>query len=98
MIKRKAALYLRQIAGKVFLLPEPAMRSMIIRITDPELIARTGGIVQGMSGSPLIQNGKIIGAVTHVMVNDPTMGYGISIEAMLNAAETANTVYAAKAA
>ena len=46
----------------------------------------------------LIQNGKIIGAVTHVMVNDPTMGYGISIEAMLNAAETANTVYAAKAA
>ena len=80
------------------MLPEPAMRSMIIRITDPELIARTGGIVQGMSGSPLIQNGKIIGAVTHVMVNDPTMGYGISIEAMLNAAETANTVYAAKAA
>ena len=86
MIKRKAALYFRQIPGKVFLLPEPATRSMIIRITDPELIARTGGIVQGMSGSPLIQNGKIIGAVTHVMVNDPTMGYGISIEAMLNAA------------
>ena len=80
---------------------EPATRSMIIRITDPELIAQTGGIVQGMSGSPLIQNGKIIGAVTHVMVNDPTMGYGISIEAMLDAAdaaETANTADAASAA
>ena len=56
---------------------------MIIRITDPELIARTGGIVQGMSGSPLIQNGKIIGAVTHVFVNDSEKGYGIFIENMM---------------
>ena len=66
---------------------EPASRSMVIRITDDELLARTGGIVQGMSGSPLIQDGRIIGAVTHVMVNDPAMGYGIDIRAMLDAAE-----------
>ena len=61
----------------------PGARAMVIRITDPALLARTGGIVQGMSGSPLIQDGRIIGAVTHVMVNDPTMGYGILIETML---------------
>ncbi len=58
-------------------------KNMIIRITDPELLNKTGGIVQGMSGSPIIQNGKIIGAVTHVFVNDPTRGYGIFIENML---------------
>ena len=56
---------------------------MIIKVTDNELIRKTGGIVQGMSGSPLIQNGKLIGAVTHVFVNDPTRGYGIFIENML---------------
>ena len=61
-------------------------RSMVVRITDAELLEKTGGIVQGMSGSPLIQDGRIIGAVTHVMVNDPAMGYGIGIEAMLDAA------------
>lgn len=66
---------------------EPAARSMVIRITDADLLEKTGGIVQGMSGSPLIQDGRIIGAVTHVMVNDPAMGYGIGIEAMLDAAE-----------
>lgn len=59
-------------------------RSMMISVTDPNLIARTGGIVQGMSGSPILQNGKIIGAVTHVLINDPTRGYGISIENMLD--------------
>lgn len=68
---------------------EPATRSMVIKITDPELIQQTGGIVQGMSGSPLIQDGRIIGAVTHVMVNDPTMGYGISIDSMLKQSEAA---------
>ena len=57
-----------------------------IRITDPKLIEKTGGIVQGMSGSPIIQNGKLVGAVTHVMINDPATGYGIFIENMLNAA------------
>lgn len=58
-------------------------KGMIIKITDKRLLDATGGIVQGMSGSPIIQNGKIIGAVTHVLVNDPTRGYGIFIEAML---------------
>ena len=62
-------------------------RAMVIRVTDPELLALSGGIVQGMSGSPLIQDGRLIGAVTHVMVNDPTMGYGICIESMLEAGE-----------
>ncbi len=61
-------------------------RNFLIRVTDPDLLAATGGIVQGMSGSPLLQNGKIIGAVTHVLVNDPTTGYGIFIENMLDAA------------
>ena len=56
---------------------------MVIRIIDDQLIKKTGGIVQGMSGSPIIQNGKIIGAITHVLINDPTMGYGIFIENML---------------
>ena len=58
-------------------------KSMVIRITDPELLEITGGIVQGMSGSPILQNGKLIGAVTHVFVNDSTCGYGIFVEDML---------------
>ncbi|MBL5766010.1 SpoIVB peptidase [Heyndrickxia sporothermodurans] len=64
----------------------PATKGMIIKITDPKLLKKTGGIVQGMSGSPIIQNGKIIGAVTHVFVNDPTSGYGVHIEWMLREA------------
>lgn len=59
-------------------------KSLIIKITDPRLLEKTGGIVQGMSGSPILQNGKIIGAVTHVFVNDPTRGYGIFIDSMLD--------------
>lgn len=62
-------------------------KSMVIEVTDERLIELTGGIVQGMSGSTIIQNGKIVGAVTHVLVNDPTRGYGIFIENMLEAAE-----------
>jgi len=58
-------------------------KGLVIRITDEELLKKTGGIVQGMSGSPILQNGKLIGAVTHVLVNDPTRGYGIFIENML---------------
>ena len=58
-----------------------------IKVTDPALLRETGGIVQGLSGSPIIQNGKLVGAVTHVMVSDPTEGYGIFIENMLNAAQ-----------
>ena len=61
-------------------------RNMLIRVTDPRLLAATGGIVQGMSGSPIIQDGKLVGAVTHVLVNDPAQGYGIFIENMLDAA------------
>ena len=59
-----------------------------IKVTDPALIAISGGIVRGMSGSPVIQNGKLVGAVTHVLVADPTEGYGIFIENMLSAAQT----------
>lgn len=59
-------------------------KNMVIKITDDRLLGLTGGIVQGMSGSPIIQNGKLIGAVTHVLVDDPTKGYGIFIENMLS--------------
>ena len=58
-------------------------KGLVIRVTDPVLLEKTGGIVQGMSGSPIIQNGKMIGAVTHVFINDPTRGYGILIHDML---------------
>ncbi len=64
-------------------------RNLLLRVTDPELLSLTGGIVQGMSGSPILQNGRIVGAVTHVLVNDPTTGYGIFIENMLEAADVA---------
>ncbi|WP_085523413.1 SpoIVB peptidase [Tuberibacillus sp. Marseille-P3662] len=64
----------------------PATKGMVIKITDPKLLDKTGGIVQGMSGSPIIQDGKIIGAVTHVFVNDSTQGYGVHIEWMLKEA------------
>ena len=59
---------------------------MVVQITDPRLLESTGGIIQGMSGSPVIQDGKLIGAVTHVFVKDPTKGYGIFIETMLEEA------------
>ena len=62
-------------------------KGLVIKITDEELLQKTGGIVQGMSGSPIIQDGKLIGAVTHVLVNDPTRGYGIFIENMLETVE-----------
>lgn len=61
-------------------------RDLTVHVTDPTLLERTGGIVQGMSGSPIIQNGKLVGAVTHVLVNDPTRGYGVFIDTMLDAA------------
>ncbi len=61
----------------------PEYKNFIIEVTDPDLIELTGGIIQGMSGSPVIQNSHIIGAVTHVMINDPKKGYGIFIENML---------------
>ena len=62
---------------------EGAGRQLTISVTDPALLSRTGGIVQGMSGSPILQNGKLVGAVTHVLVSDPSKGYGITMENML---------------
>lgn len=64
----------------------PATKGIVIKVTDPKLLEKTGGIVQGMSGSPIIQDGKLVGAVTHVFVNDPTSGYGVHIEWMLDEA------------
>jgi stage IV sporulation protein B len=55
-------------------------------VTDPALLGRTGGIVQGMSGSPILQNGRLVGAVTHVFINDAARGYAVSIQDMLKAA------------
>lgn len=66
-------------------------QNMIIKVTDPELIAKTGGIVQGMSGSPIIQDGKLIGAITHVFIGEPTRGYGIFAETMYNTAISVET-------
>lgn len=65
----------------------PAPKSMVIRVTDERLLAATGGIVQGMSGSPIIQDGRLIGAVTHVFVSDPTQGYGLYVDWMMGEAE-----------
>lgn len=74
---------------KVYLADDGDTRDLMLTVTDPRLLETTGGIVQGMSGSPILQNGKIVGAVTHVLVNDPTTGYGIFLENMLNAASIA---------
>ncbi|NLC53305.1 MAG: SpoIVB peptidase [Firmicutes bacterium] len=63
-------------------------KGMVIKVTDPELLGRTGGIIQGMSGSPIIQNGKLVGAITHVFVNDPTRGYAVFAEWMLQMEES----------
>lgn len=63
-----------------------ATKGIVLKVTDPQLLRKTGGIVQGMSGSPIIQDGKLVGAVTHVFVNDPKMGYGIHVEWMLKEA------------
>lgn len=74
---------------------ERSTKNLYIRVIDPVLLSQTGGIVQGMSGSPIIQNGRIIGAVTHVLINDPEYGYGILLENMLeNASERENATAA----
>lgn len=69
---------------KVDLNPRTQTKNMVIAVTDPELLKKTSGIVQGMSGSPIIQDGRLVGAVTHVFVNNPAKGYGIFVENMLN--------------
>ena len=71
-------------------LSETHGKCFTVTVTDKALLEKTGGIVQGMSGSPIIQNGKLVGAVTHVLINDPTTGYGIFIENMLNASVARN--------
>ena len=71
---------------KIYPDSRPEGRNLLLKITDPDLLEATGGIVQGMSGSPILQDGKLVGAVTHVLVNDPTRGYGIFIENMLEVA------------
>jgi stage IV sporulation protein B len=71
-------------------------KGMVIKVTDPRLLSLTGGIIQGMSGSPIIQDSKIIGAVTHVFLNDPQHGYGIFMDQILSDLPTANS-QAAKA-
>lgn len=63
-------------------------KSMLIKITDERLLEKTGGIVQGMSGSPILQNGKFVGSVTHVLVNDPTVGYGVFADMMIKQMKT----------
>ena len=77
---------------KINLQTKPDSKSMIIKITDKRLLEKTGGIIQGMSGSPIIQDDKIIGVVTHVLVNDPTKGYGVFIEWMVLESETADNI------
>ena len=63
--------------------PTRENKSLVFQVTDERLLRLTGGIVQGMSGSPILQNGKLVGAVTHVFVQDSTRGYGIFVEDML---------------
>ena len=70
-------------------------RNMVVRVVDKALLSRTGGIVQGMSGSPILQNGRLVGAVTHVLVNDPTRGYGIFAQTMLEQAHSVSGTDAA---
>ena len=65
---------------------------MIIKVTDEKLLNLTGGIVQGMSGSPIIQNGKLVGAVTHVFVNNPKQGYAICAERMLDTSNSLDAI------
>ena len=74
--------------SRVYTGSDAADRNMMITVTDPRLIEKTGGIVQGMSGSPIIQDGKFVGAVTHVLINDPERGFGVSVEKMFETARS----------
>ena len=73
---------------RCFAQDEPSQKGMIIRVSDDRLLQKTGGIVQGISGSPILQDGRIIGAVTHVYLNDSTQGYGMYIEWMLEQSDS----------
>lgn len=78
---------------KIFRQDIPKDKGLVIRVTDPELLKETGGIIQGMSGSPIIQEHRLVGAITHVFVNDPTKGYGVLAEWMVNELQTINNNY-----
>lgn len=78
---------------KIDLNPKTLTKNMVISVTDPKLLEQTGGIVQGMSGSPILQDGQLVGAVTHVFVNDPKRGYGIFAENMINYTKTLEKSY-----
>lgn len=80
------------------ILPDGNNKELIIKVTDKDLLQSTGGIIQGMSGSPIIQNGRLVGAVTHVFINDPSKGYGVLAENMLNEANLINEMQAKKEA
>ena len=73
---------------KIYPVSKGGGRNMLLKVTDQNLLSATGGIVQGMSGSPIVQNGKLVGAVTHVLVDTPTKGYGIFAETMLETAQS----------
>ena len=75
---------------KIFINNDYDNKSMLIKIKSPELLEKTGGIIQGMSGAPIIQNDKFIGAVTHVLVNDPTAGYAVFADIMIQQLKEAN--------
>lgn len=75
---------------KLFLNNNENNKSMLIKVTDEKLLEKTGGIIQGMSGAPIIQNGKFIGAVTHVLINDPTVGYGVFADIMIKQLKMVN--------
>lgn len=76
---------------KVFLNNNEDNKSMLIKVTDERLLEKTGGIIQGMSGSPIIQNNKFIGAVTHVLVNNPQVGYGVFGDIMIKSSRETNS-------
>ena len=75
---------------KIYINNNENNKSMLIKVTDNELIEKTGGIIQGMSGSPIIQNGKFIGAITSVLVNDPSEGYGVFGDILIKKMREAN--------
>ena len=75
---------------KIYMRSNNDEKNMLVKVTDKDLIEKTGGIVQGMSGSPIIQNGKLVGALTHVVVDNPEKGYGIFAEKMIEMSEGVN--------
>ena len=88
----------RKCGDKLLLEEKPSPKGIVLRVTDERLLARTGGIVQGMSGSPIIQDGHIVGAVTHVCLDDSAQGYGMYIEWMLEQSDRLGAMHGDTAA